>query len=256
MRTRDAFGALGHRLRAAAPRGLTTRVRRWRYRGDTFECPCCDGRFRAFLPFGYPPRPNARCPGCGSLERHRLLWLYLKEKTGLLRDRLTVLHVAPEQWLQRLLRRLPNLDYLSIDLSSTSAMERMDITEIQKPSASFDVILCNHVLEHVPDDRRAMRELLRVLRPGGSAILQSPIDRTRATTLEDSRVPEPAERLRLFGQEDHVRLYGRDYRARLEAAGFHVREENYAGHLSPDLVARYQLQRDEEIYYCTRLTLD
>jgi SAM-dependent methyltransferase len=192
------------------------------------------------------------CPSCGSLERHRLLWLYLKERTGLLRDRLTVLHVAPEECLQRGLRKLRGLDYLSVDLSSSQAMERMDIAEIQKPSDSFDFILCNHVLEHVPDDRRALLELWRVLRPGGLAILQSPIDAARAVTLEDPHVTTAADRLRLYGQEDHVRIYGLDYRRRLEDAGFEVRQDSYVRELAPELVARYQLPHDEDIYLCRK----
>jgi SAM-dependent methyltransferase len=146
---------------------------------------------------GFPPRPAA-CPGCDSRERQRLLYLYLHERTNLFKDRLRVLHVAPEDCLQPKLASSPNIDYISADLSSSTAMTRMDITDIQFPNGSFDVILCSHVLEHVGDDRRAMRELHRILRPGGWAILQVPVDSSQEHTFEDPRVTDPRERERLF----------------------------------------------------------
>jgi SAM-dependent methyltransferase len=221
------------------------------YRGAAVSCACCGGHFSRFLEVGTPPRAGA-CPRCDSRERHRLLHLYLSRKTNLFKEKLRVLHVAPEAALQAHLAGNPNIDYLSADASSSSAMVRMDITAIQFPDASFDVILCNHVLEHVDDDRRAMRELLRVLKPGGWAILQVPIDVSRDRTLEDPGVTDPRERERLFGQWDHVRFYGRDYADRLREAGFELSVERFAHELPADVVGAYGIDLSEDIYLCRR----
>lgn len=222
-----------------------------RYAGDARYCPVCEHHVSTFLPAGIVPRENARCPICGALERHRLLWLYLTERTDLLAGaRKRVLHVAPEQLIERRLRALPQLSYLSADLLSRRVMVRMDITDIQFPAKSFDVILCNHVLEHVPDDARALAELYRVLAPGGWAILQVPIGGD--VTDEDPSVSDPAERLRRFGQRDHVRIYGRDYRARLERAGFRVTVDDFASRLDAESATRMGIVRDELVYRCDR----
>jgi len=222
------------------------------FQGDNVSCPCCGGRFSRFLQVGLPSRPAA-CPGCDSRERHRLLHLYLHQQTNLFKDPLRVLHIAPEVSLQSELMKSPNVSYLSADRSSSLAMTRMDITDIQFPDASFDVILCSHVLEHVDDDRRAMRELHRVLRPGGWAILQVPMDLSRDHTFEDPRVTDPRERTRLFGQWDHVRLYGRDYAERLRAAGFDLSVERFVSQLRPDFIATYGLDASEDIYHCRKV---
>jgi SAM-dependent methyltransferase len=200
---------------------------------------------------GFPPRPAA-CPGCDSRERQRLLYLYLHERTNLFKDRLRVLHVAPEDCLQPKLASSPNIDYISADLSSSTAMTRMDITDIQFPNGSFDVILCSHVLEHVGDDRRAMRELHRILRPGGWAILQVPVDSSQEHTFEDPRVTDPRERERLFGQWDHVRVYGRDYCDRLRASGFGVQVVHFTSELPNELICNFGLDEDEDIYHCSK----
>lgn len=217
-----------------------------------FYCPVCGSFQQKFLPFGLRPRPNALCPACGSLERHRLIWLYFKNKTNLFHDRLKMLHVAPEPVISRKLMGLPNLDYLSADISMESAMAKMDITDINYPEDTFDVIYASHVLEHIPDDLKAMSELHRVLKPSGWAILQVPIYGDR--TLEDPAVTSPEERERLFGQNDHVRRYGRDgvYRTRLEKAGFIVRVDNYAKTLGQDKVSTCGLMPEEDIYFCTK----
>jgi SAM-dependent methyltransferase len=223
------------------------------YAGDQVTCPCCGGQFRSFLPFGKVRQsPNARCPGCGSLKRHRLQWLFFQERTGLFSERLRVLHIAPEHIFQSALKMMPNLEYISADLDSPLAMIKMDITSIQFADDTFDVILCSHVLEHVPDDQLAMRELRRVLRPGGWALMQSPLDANRATTFEDFSVTTPAERERVFGQDDHVRIYGRDYKDRLEASGFTVRLEDFAQSYSEEKARRYGIKRDEVLYICTK----
>jgi SAM-dependent methyltransferase len=219
------------------------------YAGDRVVCPCCGGHFRLFLTDGVDaPRRNARCPGCGAWERHRVLRLFLERCTDLFTSELRVLHVAPESTLQRTLAELPNLEYISADLSSPLARVKLDVREIPYEDAYFDVILCNHVLEHVPEDRAAMKELRRVLRPAGWAILQVPIK--REVTFEDPSATTPDERQRLFGQRDHVRIYGRDYLERLQEAGFRVGPIRYARELGAAESARYGLEPDEEIFFC------
>jgi SAM-dependent methyltransferase len=188
------------------------------------------------------------CPRCGSLGRHRTDWLFFARNPDLLAGRKKVLHVAPEESLKRCLRRLPEIDYLSADYDARNAMERMDITAIQYRDSSFDAVLCNHVLEHVVDDRRAMRELFRVLRPGGWALLQVPVDWEKPHTFEDPSIVDPRERQRAFGQFDHVRIYGRDYLERLEEAGFAVIVDDFVQRLSVGLVERYGLDGREVIF--------
>lgn len=253
-----AWLPIARRLQSVIPprqqlpaRLLFCRVRSLFFRGDAVHCPCCGGSYSRFLGTGSPPRAAA-CPGCNSLERQRLLYLYLRERTSLFKDRLRVLHVAPEDCLQPKLARQANLDYLSADLAAGSAMAAIDITSIDSPDEVFDVILCSHVLEHVIDDRRAMRELYRVLRPGGWAILQVPMDPTRAATFEDASVTAAPERERLFGQWDHVRVYGRDYSARLREVGFHVAAVPFAAELDPERVRRCGLDPREEVFHCSK----
>ncbi len=246
------------RLAAIVPRPfvpLARRARAWWYRGDRVECPCCSGRFRAFLPAGRPPRPHALCPRCSSLERHRLLWLFLAERTPLLREPLRLLYLAPEEHLQRRLRALPGLTYVSGDLASRHTMVRLDLQRLPMRDAGFDAAICSHVLEHVRDLAAALGELRRVLRPGGWALLQSPIDASRTESFEDPLITSPAERLRAFGQEDHVRVFGRDYPERLRAAGFDVDVIPFARDLGAERAARYGLDLAEDVHLCRRPAL-
>lgn len=234
-------------------REIYFRSRSLLYRGERFACPCCAGYFRKFLPFGNPLRHNAMCPRCRSLERHRLLYLYLRNRTNLFSQELRVLHFAPEYIFQKTFGSMPNLDYVSADLYSQYAEVKVDIMKIPYENNSFDVILCSHVLEHVLDDRKAMREMSRVLRPHGWGILQVPIDLTREKTFEDRHIISPEERERVFGQSDHIRIYGRDYKNRLESAGFTVKVDSYVGELSSDMIQRYHLKDDEDIYFCLKV---
>lgn len=201
---------------------------------------------------GVPPRPNAQCPKCGSGERHRLLWLYLKNRTNLFSDKLRVLHFAPEYAFHKAFKSLPNLEYINTDLNSPLAMVKMDITDISIPDGTCDVILCSHVLEHVPDDKKALRELFRVLKKGGWAILQSPVNQNLSKTFEDLQVVSPEDRKISFGHEEHVRVYGRDYKKRLEEAGFSVRLDWYVRELGENLIYEYGLHPDEPVYYCAK----
>jgi SAM-dependent methyltransferase len=185
------------------------------------------------------------------MERHRLVWLYLRERTALLRAPHRLLHVAPEAVFHRRLSALPTLDYVTADLASPLARDRVDVASLPYPDDHFDAILCNHVLEHVPDDRRALRELYRVLRPGGWAILQVPIQKGRAATYEDPAITDPGDRRRAFGQEDHLRIYGRDYQARLAEAGFRVRRDPFVRTLPEAEVARMGLKR-EDVFRCEK----
>lgn len=235
--------------------GRTARpLRQIWYRGDVRYCPVCDTNVSRFHPFGKPPKPrraNARCPVCGSLERHRLLWLYLRECTDLFEPGTTrLLHIAPEFILAERLSRHESIDYLSADLESKLAMVRMDITDIQYPDESFDFILCSHVFEHVPNDRLGMSELQRVLRRGGSAIMQVPL--RGDTTFEDPAIASPQEREHYFGQRDHVRRYGHDFKDRLEEAGFQVDSRDFAAQLGAEQVERMSLNRDDRLFHCRK----
>lgn len=192
------------------------------FSGRRNYCPVCESKLRSFQSVGVPPRPNSLCPVCLSRERHRLLWIFLEWKTDLLGSQSKrLLHVAPEKLLADRLRSIDGLDYLSADLDPRKAMVKMDITDIQYDNESFDIIICNHVLEHIPDDLRAMREFHKVLTHHGFAVFTVPM--TSEETFEDEAVTEPAERERLFGQRDHLRRYGPDFEERLRRAGFAVR---------------------------------
>jgi SAM-dependent methyltransferase len=192
------------------------------YAGTGRLCPVCGSQARRFAAFGQPRRIDARCVSCGALERHRLLWQYLTRRSGVFdRRTLRVLHVAPEPCLQPRLRRVWRSGYVTIDLFDPRTDARMDLLRLAFPNAAFDLIYCSHVLEHVADDRQALREFYRVLKPAGQAILLVPVS-DNAETIDDPSITDPQERERLFGQEDHVRLYGRDFPDRLRDAGFAV----------------------------------
>ena len=227
------------------------RLQALQYKGSRFECVCCGARLSRFLFYAKQSIPaNLQCPRCRLLSRHRLLWLFLQQKTNFFTQQLRVMHVAPEAMLQLAFKRLPNLDYLSVDLSSPLAMIKVDITNMQLQDETFDVVLCNHVLEHIPDDRRAMREIYRVLKPSGWAVLQVPI--LRQKTFEDMLIIEPKEKEKYFGLSDHVRIYGLDYDDRLREAGFEVLVDNFVQSLGTEKIERFGLDPNEKIHFCRK----
>jgi SAM-dependent methyltransferase len=226
--------------------GIRRRRELRRLRGDAVECPCCGTRLRAFAPDWN--RPRAICPRCGSHERHRALALYLRRTPRLLDPGTRWLHFAPEYALERLLRAAPGIRYLTTDLEPGAADVAADVTALPFEDGAFDVVLCSHVLEHVEDDVAAIRELARVTRPGGTAIVLVPIDHGRARTYEDPSIVDPGERERAFWQHDHVRLYGRDFPDRLRAGDLDVEALRMSEWAGPDAVGRHGLLPDEEIY--------
>ncbi|SHN29188.1 Methyltransferase domain-containing protein [Cyclobacterium lianum] len=221
------------------------------YRGKEVQCNICLRSFRRFLPYGRQARENALCPNCLGLERHRLMWLFLKKNTGFFEKQLKVLHVAPELCFLNRFKKLPNLEYITGDLESPLAQVKMDIHQIPFPDNSFDVVFCNHVLEHVADDLQACREINRVLKPDGWGILQSPVYNLEQT-LEDPEIKEPAEREKVFGQSDHVRKYGKDYASRLSKSGLKVTENAFVKTLHQDRIKKHALPENEMIFFCQK----
>ncbi len=222
-------------------------------KGKQFTDPIDGKSFKTFLPYGYgKQRNNVLSPSTLSLERHRLLWLYLKNETDFFNEteKKKVLHFAPEQAFYKLFRNQKNLDYTTTDLFSPLADVKADICNLPFTDNSYDVILCNHVLEHIPDDTKAMQELFRVLKPGGMAILQIPQDLSRTTTFSDDSITNQKERAAIFGQYDHVRIYGLDYFDKLRSIGFTVIEEDYTHKIAPELVEKYCLAKGEIIPVC------
>lgn len=218
--------------------------------GGKVTCPICSKSFRKFLPYGrINPRPNALCPNCLSLERHRLIWLYLKERTSFLTTPQSVLHIAPEGCFIPRFEKIHREKYITADLESPLAKVKMDIHRMPFPDNTFDAVLCNHVLEHVADDIQAMREINRVLKPGGFAIMQVPFFHpVPRVTVSDPSITDRKTREKLFGQDDHVRRYGRDYSARINQSGLKAVEEHFVNTLSEQQRSRYGLVEGEIIF--------
>lgn len=217
-------------------------------------CPVCDHYSRSFLDFGQPPRPSACCPQCMALERHRLAWWYLKNHTNLLAGAsLRVLHFAPEPFLEKWLRAAVRGQYTTTDISPARSVDLLaSITELPIESDSFDVVLCSHVLEHVEEDRQAMRELYRITKTAGWLLVQVPLH--NKPTYEDFSIRTPAGRLAAFGQDDHVRIYGLDVIDRLKEVGFEVERLVVSDLLSDRQARRMELLgRDtEELFICRK----
>lgn len=234
-------------------------VRRMYYKnfmtGDDFYCPICKRSFSRLLPYGVVTRENAQCPGCKSLERHRSVWLYM-EKNHLLEGNIKLLHVSPETVFFRHFSRNPQIEYHPVDkfepgYNYPKQTRNVDITKTDFPDNSFDAIICSHVLEHIPADVTAMRELKRILRKGGWAIIMVPIGDI-PETFEDFSITSPKARLKAFGQSDHVRLYGRDFIERLRTAGFTVERNDVHAALTKKEQERMALLPGDDIYFCTK----
>lgn len=224
-----------------------------RFFGNSRFCPVCQSNVQNFSP-APATLPQSMCPVCHSVMRHRLVWIFFERCTNLFdSNKKKMLHVAPEYCFQRRLSRIKGIDYLTADISMPSAMVKMDITDIQYPDNTFDVIYCSHVLEHVVDDRKAMREFHRVLTNKGWAVLQVPIERPE-TTYEDPSITDPAERLKAFGHPEHVRCYSaKDYEQRLIDAGFSVKRIKPLEFASIEEIEKMRISKNEDIFLCTKL---
>lgn len=234
-----------------------------KYKGRDVFCPICNSSFKIFGSFGIIKRENVRCHNCGSLERHRLIFIYINEKFNLFnnssKDKIKLLHFAPEKIFYDIFSDNNGIEYTACDLfpekyqyNGKTEITKADITKIPFEDNSFDFIICSHVLEHIPNDRLAMSELYRVLSKNGNSILQVPIDYTREQTYEDQNITSPEERLKVFGQDDHVRIYGKDYKTRLKDSGFIVNEDNYISTLNKVDIYKYGLMESELIYHCRK----
>lgn len=222
-------------------------------KGDTFTDPIDGKSFKSFLPYGYGnQRNNVLSPSTLSLERHRLLWLYLQNETNFFSAEKKILHFAPEQAFYKRFKKMKNLEYVTTDLNSPLADVKADICNLPFKDNEFDMILCNHVLEHIPDDTKAMEELYRVLKVGGMGVFQIPQDLNRDKTFEDHSITDKKERAKIFGQYDHVRIYGRDYFDKLRSVGFKVDEVDYTSKLSEGNITRYCLAKGEIIPVATK----
>ena len=222
-------------------------------KGDTYTDPIDGNSFRKFLPYGYSKqRKNALSPSTLSLERHRLMWLFLKNETSFFTSskKIKTLHIAPEQCFLKIFKKQKNLDYITSDLESPIADVKADICNLPFKDDSFDVVFCNHVLEHIPDDKKAMQELFRVLKKGGFGVFQIPQDMSRENTFEDASITDKEERTKIFGQYDHVRVYGRDYFNKLRSVGFKVKEVDYTQRITPEELDRFCLMKNEILPVC------
>lgn len=220
-------------------------------KGTDVTCPVCQHSYKKFLPYGRIARENALCPNCLSLERHRLMWLFLQEKTDFFTAKLKVLHIAPEHCFINRFEALPNLEYITADLESPLAKVKMDVHKIPFEANTFDVVFCNHVMEHVEDDLLACSEINRVLKSDGWGIIQSPVYNL-PETLEDKSINDPAEREKVFGQRDHVRKYGNDYAERLRKSGIRIDKNLFVKELEREKVKQFALPENEIIFVCKK----
>jgi len=227
-------------------------INKYLFSGNKFYCNICDRHYRKFFSAGENRRANARCPGCGSFERHRLMMYFLEEKTNIFSDNLSVLDIAPLKTFHKLFSKMKNIRYTSIDLEFPYVTLKADLTELPFQDETFDCILCYHVLEHIEDDIKALSEMYRILKKDGWAIIQSPFDKTSEQSLEQNDVITPVDRKKIYGQDDHVRIYGRDFIKRIESTGFVVNEDDFINKFNDSEIIRFGLDREEIINFCTK----
>lgn len=244
---------MGHDMLAKLARNAARLYFLFGYTGRGKLCSVCGRRSAHFARFGVPPRPSARCPRCNSLERHRFLWEYLRSLRGLpsLPDGARLLHFAPEPFVSRLLAGVRGISYTTVDLDPGSAQVAADVTALPFGDEVFDAVVCSHVLEHVPDDRKAMLELCRTIARGGWGLVMVPL--REGPTIEDPAVVDPTQRARLFGQADHVRWYGGDDLVeRLRGAGFDVEVVVPADILPAEVLSSRGIPAGERMFRVSR----
>ena len=246
---------------------VRSRLNRLIFHGRRYECPICGAKLRKYLPYGRRNallermhvvgggrREHGLCPVCGSLDRERLLYLFLCRETDIFSRPVRLLHVAPERPLERLFRASSRIEYITADKFRNSVAVKMDITSMPFPDMCFDAVLCNHVLEYVADEVTALKECYRVLKPGGWAIIQEQIAESLEITYENPALVSAADRLAEYGDGDHVRLYGRDYARRMERGGFAVKVFDWStepeGFGLPE--NRYGLLERESVFFLRR----
>ncbi|MEP7250989.1 MAG: methyltransferase domain-containing protein [Ginsengibacter sp.] len=224
---------------------------RWKYRGNRVYCACCGSTFSAFAPFGNIERKNAWCPKCESLERHRLLSMYFKNKTNIYNTPVKVLHIAPEIAFFEHFKSKKNIEYHPADIYAhlyPKGTKYFDILNNDTPDETYDVIICNHVFQYIEEDRKAMKELCRLMKAGGWGIMQVPYDKSRTVTYEDDSITDPLGRERAFGLKEHVRFYGLDYGDRLREAGFNVTVEDYTSEFTDEDNFKYGFWKGDPIF--------
>ncbi|MAS38902.1 MAG: SAM-dependent methyltransferase [Flammeovirgaceae bacterium] len=218
------------------------------YRGNNVNCPVCDSSFSKFFPYGRDVRENALCTNCLSLERHRFLYIFLKDIKKTTNQNAKVLHIAPEICLIKKFNRIKNFEYITADLDSPLADVKMDIHNMTFDDNSFDLIICNHVLEHVEDDILALKEIRRVLKKEGYGIIMIPFYYPiPEITLEDDSVSNPEEREKIFGQSDHLRKYGKDFKKRFELSGMKIEVIRPDSILNSKKISRYGIKNSDLI---------
>lgn len=222
------------------------------YKGNNYLCPVCGKKFRKLLPYGNKGIDNRLCPNCLSLERHRLLWLFLQNETDFFTKKIKLLHIAPEQPFLKRFSSMANIEYTTADLESPIADVKLDIQAMPFGEAEFDVVFANHVLEHIPDEKKALTEVYRVLKPGGWAIMQVPLDVNREETYEDDSITDRTEREKHFGQYDHLRVHGLDFAERLKTGGFTVEVIDLIKIIGKEKSDYYRLDFTEKVYVCKK----
>lgn len=220
------------------------------YFGNNYYCNCCDHNFRTFIPKGRIPRENAECPYCGSLERTRLLLLYLKNNTEIFTKPLKVLHIAPEKCLFDIFINL-DIEYVDGDIDPLMATHVVDVTNIKYADNYFDIIICSHVLGHVPDEKKAISELRRVLNPNGIALIMTLIDKNNKATFEDEEIISASDRAANYGEPDLCRLHGLDFKDRLAESGFKVEVIDYRKFIDSEMAHKLSVgDGNRELIFC------